>query len=479
MKGKEHLNKFPSLTRNRILGPLLVLLLTRAVARADSAEAWGSNSLGELGDGTSIQRWSPVAVSGMASGVIAAGAGNGHSLAIQNGGAWAWGQNYVGELGDGTTTNRLAPVPVTGLTNGTTAISAGYGHSLAIQNGGVLAWGSNNDGQIGDGTTTNHLTPFSVTGLTSGVTAIAAGSAYGLAVKNGGVWAWGANSLGELGDGNSGQGAISAVPVSVTGLTSGVTVIAAGQSHSLAVQNGGAWAWGDNYLGDLGDGTMTMRTTPVPVSGLSSGVTALAAGARHSLAVQNGGVWAWGGNENGEIGDGTTTPRYTPVQVDRADLHDIIAIAAGGYSSYALSSDGSLWVWGANSKGELGLGPTFITRYLTPQHLLPPTGYVFTSINGGDGDSALGTLAPLPATEFRITSIQKVGHDIVLTWTAPGGSTNVVQATIGTNGLGDAPSFADISDSIHIVGSGNVTTTFVDSWGATNQPARFYRIRVQ
>jgi alpha-tubulin suppressor-like RCC1 family protein len=457
-----------SMTSNRILGPMLVLLLTRASAGADSAEAWGSNSAGELGDGTFTQRPSPVAVSGMVSGVTTAVAGNGHSMAIQNGGAWAWGDNFSGELGDGTTTNRLTPVLVTGLTNGATAISAGYYHSLAIQNGGVLAWGGNNNGQLGVGDTTNHLTPVSVNGLTRGVTAIAAGKDYSLAIQNGGVWAWGANSLGELGDGDSGQGAASAVPVPVSGLTNGVTVIAAGQSHSLAVQNGGVWAWGDNYLGDLGDGTTTMRTTPVLVSGLSSGVTALAAGGRHSLAVQNGGVWAWGANENGEIGDGSTTNRYTPVQVDPADLHDIIAVAAGAVSSYALSSDGSLWVWGSNNKGDLGLGIP-IARYLTPQHLLPPTGYVFTSINGGDGDSTLATLRATPPT---ISSISRVGNDIVIKLTSVPGLTYQLQSASSLQ----SPVWTDSGAAQ--TGSGGVLT-FTDFGAATNASSQFYRIRVQ
>jgi alpha-tubulin suppressor-like RCC1 family protein len=464
------------MTSGRIVGPLLVLLLTRAAVRADSVEAWGSNSLGELGDGTFIPRLSPVPVSGMANGVVAAVAGNGHSLAIQNGGAWAWGDNFDGELGDGTTWGHATPASVTGLTNGTTALAANTANSLAIQNGGVFAWGANNDGQIGDGTTTNHLTPFSVIGLTSGVTAVAAGSAYSLAVKNGGVWAWGANGSGELGDGTTtGRG----TPALVAGLSNSVTVIAAGNAHSLAIQNGGVRAWGENNLGQLGDGTtFTNRLTPVAVSGLANGVTAIAAGSGHSLAVQNGNVFAWGANAAGQVGNGSTTNTNRPVQIDPADLHDIIAVAAGAASSYALSSDGSLWVWGSNNKGQLGLGK-LTTRELTPQHLLPPTGYVFTSINGGDGDSAVATLASQPPAEFRITSIQKAGDDIVLTWTAPGGSTNVVQATIGPNGIVDAASFADISDSIHIIGSGNVTTNFVDSSAATNQPARFYRIRVQ
>jgi alpha-tubulin suppressor-like RCC1 family protein len=133
----------------------------------------------------------------------------------------------------------------------------------------------------------------------------------------------------------------------------------------------------------------------VPLSGLTSGVTAVAAGSFHSLAVKNGGVWAWGQNGVGQLGDGTTTGSLTPVQIDSADLTDITAVAAGYRSSYALSADGSLWVWGENYFGQLGLGDT--TNRLTPTHLQPPAGYRFTSIGAtGDGMHAIATLAPVP-----------------------------------------------------------------------------------
>ena len=179
-------------------------------------------------------------------------------------------------------------------------------------------------------------------------------------------------------------------------MSSGITAFAAGCFHSLAVQNGALYAWGFNGDGELGNGTHTKSNRPVAVTGMSSGVTAAAAGLSHSLAVRSGNVYAWGYNRLGQLGDGTTTEQNTPEEIDPADLHNIKAIATGFESSYALSFDGSLWVWGRNIDGELGLG-TSAEDYLTPQHLLPPSGYIFTSISANsDGGSALATLAPTP-----------------------------------------------------------------------------------
>ena len=131
----------------------------------------------------------------------------------------------------------------------------------------------------------------------------------------------------------------------------------------------------------------------MPVSGLT-GVTAVAAGTGYSLALKSdGSVWAWGNNEYGQLGDGTTTGRLTPVAV--SGLTGIVGIAGSGNASYALSADGSLWVWGYNQSGELGLGD-YVNR-LSPAHLLPPTGYRFTSIAAGlNSGHPVATLAPVP-----------------------------------------------------------------------------------
>ena len=147
--------------------------------------------------------------------------------------------------------------------------------------------------------------------------AIAGGYLHSLAVQNGGVYAWGYNGRGQLGSGNT---ADSSTPMPINSLSSGVTAIAGGGLHSLALQNGAVFAWGSNAYAQLGDDSITNSSTPLAISSLSSGVTAIAAGDSHSLAVQNGAVYAWGGNSEGELGSGTTVweqrnPWATPARV--------------------------------------------------------------------------------------------------------------------------------------------------------------------
>jgi alpha-tubulin suppressor-like RCC1 family protein len=364
--GKLYLRPHSIVARDFAKGAVrLAALKPAVVARLNTSakgnvQSWGDNASGDLGDGLTPPSSTPVAVSKL-SGVIAVAAGGDHSLALlSNGTVEAWGSNAYGELGDGSTTASSTPVAVSGL-SGVTAIAAGGSHSLALlSNGTVEAWGQNNNGELGNGATADSSTPVAVSGL-SGVTAVAAGDNHSLALlSNGTVVAWGQGGIGQLGDGTTSD---SATPVAVSGL-SGVTAIAAGAADSVALLTGGTVeTWGDNDNGELGNGsTLPSSSTPVAVSGLS-GVTAIAAGDYHDLAVlSNGTVDGWGYNDAGQLGNASTTSSSTPVAV--SGLTGVTAITAGVADSFALLSSGTVEAWGYNSSGQLGDAST--TNHDTP-----------------------------------------------------------------------------------------------------------------
>jgi len=342
--------------------------------------AWGRNSVGQLGDGTTTQRLTPVAVDLPAlegARVVSVAAGLSHGLALDDQGRlWAWGGNGLGALGDGTGTNRYTPVAVDLSPLGgaeVVAVAAGHGYSLALDEQGRLwAWGTNLYGQLGDGTGTNQYTPVAVDLSGAAAYSAAAGGSHSLALDNQGrLWAWGPNAFGELGDGTTTE-RLTPVAVDLSALDGAAVVsVAAGDSHSLALDNQGRlWAWGGNGLGELGDGTTTQRLTPVAVdlSALEgAAVVSVAAGGFHSLALDDQGrLWAWGPNVFGELGDGTTTQRLTAVAVDLSALEGaaVVSVAAGGNHSLALDDQGRLWAWGMNFYGQVGDGTT--TQRLTP-----------------------------------------------------------------------------------------------------------------
>lgn len=228
------------------------------------------------------------------------------------------------------------------------AIAAGWRHSLALDaNGNVWAWGFNGYGQLGDGTTISSATPVQVQFPAAiAITAIAAGYDHSLALDTyGRVWTWGDNIDGQLGDGTTTNSSTPVMVLSSSGsLLSGVTAIAGGGIHSLALDtNGNVWAWGANFYGALGNGSADFipHPTPSPVGGLPVIVVAIAGGGYHSLALDSTGqVWAWGWNSSGQLGDGTTIDRYMPVQVMTASANPfsgVSQIAAGTEHSLALA----------------------------------------------------------------------------------------------------------------------------------------------
>jgi alpha-tubulin suppressor-like RCC1 family protein len=325
-----------------------------AVTSAGRVKCWGENPYGQLGNGRTDAQVTPVTISRPITDAVSLSAGLSGTCALtRNADVRCWGANFLGQLGDGTTSDRYIPVPVVGLSNVANIVPGWYHTCAATRSGSALCWGYNAAGQLGDGTSQTRLTPVVVSGLDTGVASVVAGFYHSCAVmQTGGVKCWGYNAYGELGDGTKTD---SYVPVDVGGLT-GVAAIATGpfSHHVCALASGHVKCWGENEFGQLGDGTRTNRPTPVQVNGLSN-VTAVAVGTDHTCALlQTGKVKCWGSNQWGQMGNSTVLSSTTPLEV--SSLSDVAAIAAGSDHTCALTHAGVVKCWGANWKGELGDG---------------------------------------------------------------------------------------------------------------------------
>jgi alpha-tubulin suppressor-like RCC1 family protein len=319
---------------------------TCALSWVNGVRCWGQNLYGQLGDGTSVDRAVPRDVVGLATGVTAVAAGGGHSCALTSGGGVkCWGSNAYGQLGDGTTTSRMTPVDVSGLVSGVVAISAGGAHTCALLSGGTIkCWGRNLEGQLGDGSTTSRAAPVNVTGSVTGIRVSAGGGHTCVVTSGGGLKCWGENTYYQVGDGTNTR---RVAPTDVVGLTAGATMVSAGASGTCAITSaGGAKCWGNG-----------LSATPSDVSGLTSGVGGVAAGGYHACAVTSvHGAKCWGDNSKGQVGDGTTTTRPTPVDV--SGLTGGVRMIAAGLYHTCVSAPPTYRCWGDNTYGQLGDGTT-------------------------------------------------------------------------------------------------------------------------
>ena len=383
---------------------------------------WGDNTYGQIGDGTTTTRNSPVQTVAGGTNWKQVTAGGYYSMAAvkTDGTLWTWGYNQSGYLADGTKTNKSSPVQVLGQATTWNQVSFAQGFCAAVKTDGTLwTWGNNQYGGMGDSTTTNKSSPVQTTMRGTQWSSVSAGStmaaieayrpsdtirgwwstttpfgfnpdeefipvaefeqSYAGSLSNEcRLWGWGYGSSGGIGDN------------SITNKSSPVQTIAGGANwkqvatvgnSSAAIKNDGTlWAWGSNNNGQLGDGTITNRSSPVQTIARGNDWKQVAM-YTHIAAIKNDGtLWMWGTNNVGQLGDNTTTNRSSPVQTI-AGGNTWKQVAAGNGSTAAIKTDGTLWTWGSNNYGQLG-DTTFVNKSSPVQTVARGTAWSQVAIGG-------------------------------------------------------------------------------------------------
>ena len=343
-----------------------------------SAYCWGYGEVGQLGDNTPANHHTPSAVllPGGVAGFASLTAGSSHTCALTSTGApWCWGYNVVGQLGDNTDTDRYTPVEVT-LPSGVNAfisLTGGFLHTCGLTDtGAVYCWGWNEFGQLGNNAVLFSLTPVAVSlpNGVSGFVRVEAGDDHTCALTgDGAAYCWGKNGSGQLGN-NAQADSFSPVAVSLPLGVTGFASLTAGENHTCGLTSAGAaWCWGSGGFGQLGNNQVLSSLTPVAVvvpAGVS-GFSSLTAGGRHTCGLTGtGAAYCWGWNPHGQLGDNSTVSTLTPVAVSLpGGVTGFAKLAGGALHTCGLSTAGAAYCWGQNNFGQVG-DNSQIDR-LTPQ----------------------------------------------------------------------------------------------------------------
>lgn len=370
---------------------------------------WGYNSSGQLGDGTRTDRLMPTDITknfnlNEGEKITSVSLGRSHSAAITSEGRiFTWGDNMYGQLGDTSTTDRYTPYDISSyfnLDDGETIIDVSLGlyHSSAISsNGRIFMWGDNRRGQLGNGINIRSTIPIDITSMLNlsdgeSVSTISLGDSFSIALTSEGrIFTWGTNAYGQLGDGTT-LDSYSPKDISdMFNLNNGdkIVFVSIGLENASAITlNGSIYMWGRNHIGQLGDGTTVDQHLPVDITGrfnMNQGeiIVSSSLGWIHSSALSSEGrIFTWGSNGSGKLGDGTTTNRLLPTdisnQFDFSQADYIQSVKLGYTHSAIYTSNGKVFIWGHNYKGQIGDGTT--TDRQTPYEICFVSAYSLEEI---------------------------------------------------------------------------------------------------
>jgi len=344
--------------------------------------SWGRNSFGELGLGNTTKYSSPKQV-GALTNWLSTTAGNYTCLVIKTDGTlWTWGRGTHGQLGLGNTTSYSSPKQVGALTNWSSTSNGRYAVIATKTDGTLWSWGNNYVGSLGLGNTTYYSSPKQIGALTTWLRVAMSGYGASYAITtSGAIYSWGNNYYGELGRGTSGGGTNTSSPVQVGALTNWLN-LACGRYFVLVTKTDGTlWGWGRNNTGQLGLGNRTDYSSPKQIGALTTWSTISGSESYSTAITTSGTLYVWGNNANGQLGLGNTTYYSSPKQVGSLTTWSKLGDGPTKDNfNISIKTDGTLWSWGNNSNGQLGLGNT--TNYSSPKQVGSLT--TWASIAGGD-----------------------------------------------------------------------------------------------
>ena len=365
-------------------------------------------------------------------------------------GLFVWGLNTAGQLGDNTITAKSSPIQT--ISTGTnwkriSDSSSASSHTAAIKTDGTLwLWGNNSFGQLGDNTTVLKSSPVQTVSAGTNWKQVGSGSSFTGAIKNdGSLWTWGQNSNGQLGDNSIIE---KSSPVQTVSGGTNWEKISSGSSHIAAIKTDGTlWLWGNNSQGQLGDNTVTNRSSPVQTVSGGTNWKQVSAGSGFTGAIKTDGtLWMWGSGSSGQLGNNNTVfnvEKSSPVQTVSGGTN-WKKISVGGSHTAAIKTDGTLWMWGSNTNGRLG--DNTVTNRSSPVQTVSG-GTNWMQVSAGAAHTAViktdGTL-----WTWGNNGNGRLGDDTVVSRSSPvqtvSGGTNWKQVSIGSSSTLAIYDFDDI-----------------------------------
>ena len=328
---------------------------------------WGLGTSGQLGDNTATSKSSPVQTVAYGNNWKQISSGAYTCAGIKTDGTlWLWGANDQGQIGDNTVTGRSSPVQTVSFGSNWKQVIVRGGTATtfvaAIKNDGTLwCWGNNANGQLGDNTVTKRSSPVQTVAFGTNWKQVSAGNAGNTyhntaAIKTDGtLWVWGDNVNGQLGDNTASNKRSS--PVQTVAFGTSWMQVAVGNGHLAATKNDGSmWTWGGNGFGQLGDNTSLGKSSPVQTVTYDKNWKQISCGDNSAFTCAtktDGTLWCWGLNSSGQLGDNTATNKSSPVQTIAYGTN-WKQVSAGGANCGAIKTDGTLWMWGLGTSGQLG-----------------------------------------------------------------------------------------------------------------------------